>query len=222
VAAPYTQGNSLRNHDIAIMNWLSGLHVDYGTDPDGLSVQQTNVPILSVFSTPDRAYAEIVDLLARKRWITGSTYDEMKANAAKIEALPLPIVTVVAGEPAFDPEMVGVPKKFANRTAPGIGPGEPYPGHYRREYTVNFWSRRRSTDNFIREWVMSQFGIRGCAFNERLIPVDHGEPHGTWLQSLKHLGGADQSDLEGEEVAYKRVEYSFSLRFWLMRANTTL
>lgn len=216
MAAPYTLNDSFRVHDTAVVTWLSGLHVDYGMVGNTV---RNNVPILTVFATPDRAFASVKKLLVVNGWINGASVSEQEANAAKMEVLPLPLASVTPSDPQPDPEMANVPGRLRQRVHTG-GPRKSmaFPGHYSREYTINFWSKERSTDNFIREWVMSRFGLRGSAYNECMLMVDQGPEVGMCMQRFKMLNVSDQSNLEGPDQTFKRVEFTFSLRFWLMRA----
>jgi hypothetical protein len=219
MSTPHTLGNSLRAHDIAIMTWLTGLRVDYGNCGGLFTSQKDNVPIISIFATPDRAFAEVREQLLKQSWIEQSVYDQLGTEAT----IPMPAVTVWRGDPIQDPTLAGVPKALRDdqQAADGSTKVYQFPGHYRTDYFAEFWCIRRYTDDFIREWHLSQFGTLGCGMDERLIPVVHPNPFGTINQSLKLTSMSDMSENEGTEAGYKRVQCMYSLRTWLIRPETT-
>ncbi len=223
MARPDTYEDTMRVHDVAFYNWLGTLLLDYknlgGSD-------KPQFPILRVYSSPQRAYADVVDLLVEQGFVEGDNAAEMRANAkADFAVLPLPIATLERDEPVSDPELPGTPVKeirtlFWNTTT-GQLERHPFPAHYKTEYRVTFWFLKKYTDAYIREWIYGQLGNRGAAENEMFIPVVHDEPWGTILHSLKMTGSSDLSDLEGEGARYFRKEFTFSLRTWIMKPETT-
>lgn len=220
MSIPFNYEDTLRIHDLAIYNWLRGLPIDYG---DIAGTPRNAFPILSVMATPDRPFADIPNLLVTLGWINGTTAAEMLTNAsdeAKWPVLPLPICSFQRGDPTPDTELSGVPKMYRAsffNVATGQWERHQWPGHYRTEYTLTFWSLLRSTDNYIREWVMSQMGHVGAGESETFIPVVHKAPWGTMRQSCKLVATSDVSDLEGDGQRYIRTEVVLSLRTWLMR-----
>jgi hypothetical protein len=217
MSKPHTLENSLRIHDVAISNWLEGLHVDYG---EIAGVARNGFPILTTYATPSRPFATIPDLLVSRGWIAGSDAATMKENAENFDVLPLPICTLQRLEPTPDPELAGVPKmlrrSFFNQ-ATGQWEQHQWPGHYRTEYTLTFWSLNKFTDNYIREWMYSEFGTVGANQAERFIPVIHDAPWGVQRAALKFVSSSDLSDLEGDKYRFIRTEFTVSLRTWIMR-----
>lgn len=213
----FTFEDTLRCHDVAVFNWLMGLTVNYdniaGTPRNGES-------ILATQASPERAFAAIPSLLVSRGWIDGATAADMLANAENnFDTLPLPLCTIVRGEPTVDYEQSGPPKAYTNRffdTVTQKWIKHRWPGSYRCDYTLTFWMRKRYTEAHIREWVMSQLGQVGSAASELFIPVVHETPWGTIPQSFKLVGSTDLSDLEGEGQRYIRFEMTFSLRMMLM------
>jgi hypothetical protein len=209
--------DTLRKHDLAILNWLETLTVNYdniaGTPRNG-------VPVLSVMATPSRPFAYIPDLLVSRGWISGATAEEMKEKAEENwDVLPLPLCTIVRGEPAIDYEQAGPPKVYRTRFIDPVTQKwvqHPWPGSYRVDYSITFWSQKRYTEAHMREWLYAQLGRIGAAPSELFIPVHHDEPWGVIPQSLKFLGSADLSDLEGEEQRLIRFEVQLSLRMMFM------
>lgn len=230
MAVPHTLEDTLRNHDTAIIRWLAGLTINYGDAGGILSSAQNGVPILRRFAAPSRAGAAVLDLLLKLGWIvlTG-TLSERRAQKASwvtklkkegLSVLPLPLATITRGDPMQDTEWVNPPYQFRTEDQdPLTGKYKiyPFPGHYKTDYTVNFWCARRYSEIYIREWVMSQFGHRGLAANEATIEVEHEDPWGTLDQSLKFSSSSDLSALEGPDPRYLRFEFIFSLRTWLFR-----
>ena len=224
MAAPYTLEATLRVHDVAVWNWLSDFRVDYGTIA-GSGPARDDHPVLRVFAAPQRAAATTVDLLVGMGWISETLAADAKKKAEQdFSTLPLPLVTIRRADPVPDPELYGVPKvlrrKFLNPLT-GLWEFHRWPGHYRTEYTITFWAKKRYSEIHFREWVYSQLGTIGLNDIETLIPVVHEEPWGTLRQSFKFTGSSDLSDLEGTEQRYMRFEYTFSLRTWMMRVQET-
>lgn len=217
MAQPHSFEDTLRVHDAAFFNWLGGLRVDYGTVG---TEDRSDFPILRVFAAPDRAFAAVVDLLVRMCWIDGATAADMRANADNFAVLPLPVATIYRGDALPDPELRGSPKEFRKRwfnLTTREWERHPWPGHYRTPYTVSFWMTRRYTEAFIREWIMGQLGAQGLQENEVLIPVVHNDPWGTIRQALRFDDFADNSELEGEEPRWVRIDVTFALRTWFFR-----
>jgi len=218
--------DTIRIHDKAFMRWLSGLHVDYGTAGGVLAPARDDVPILRRFTAPSRVAADVMDFLIQLGWVAPDFTDAFRVRVKEsgLAVLPLPIASVQRGDPVLDPEISGVPKTFRRRefdALTGQWKIHPFPGHYRTDYTVTFWCHKMFTANFIREWVMSQVGVVGCAANERLIPVTHDAPVGEKQQSLKMTGSSDMSNLEGStEPRYLRFQFIFSLRTLFYRTPT--
>jgi hypothetical protein len=219
MATPHTFEDTLRVHDIAIFNWIGKLRVDYGTRN---GKDNSNFPILRVLASPERAFAKIVDLLVRLCWIDGATADAMRNNADDFAVLPLPIATIRRGDPVPDAELRGTPKSMSREffnLCTGQWENHPYPAAYRIPYQITFWSKKRYTEAYMREWLMSQFGQIGMTEVEILIDVVHDPPWGTQQQALRFDGTSDLSDLEGEGQRYIRYELSVNLRAWMYRVS---
>ena len=215
MSQPSLNGEQMfRAHDLAIMNWIAGLDVDYGTVG---GTARTATPILAVFSTPDRAFAQVADLLVARGWINGSTDAERRANAAEYEVLPTPFVSVWRADPVPDSMMAGVQRSVSYRD-PSTGQTalHGYPRFYWCDYTLSFFAQKTYTDNYLREWFMGQFGVPGCAYNERVIPVVRTDPWSTQNQALRFQSFADASNLEGIDPRYRRFDGVVSLRMVLI------
>ena len=228
MANPHSFENSLRIHDKAFFDWLGNLRVDYG-DPSTLHPDfpqvasyptKNNFPILRTMATRQRAFATIVDLLVHLQWIDTGTADQIRQNADDFAVLPLPVATIERGDPVPDPITASVPKRF-NRSrfneVTGKWEGHPWPAAYLLPYTVTFWSIKRYTEVFMREWLYSQLGALGAGDSEVFLNVEHDAPWGTQLQALSLEATADQSDLEGDNPRYIRYEASFQMRMLHMR-----
>jgi len=219
MSQPWTWEDSLRKHDVGVVNWLTGLLVNY----DNVACTVRNgVPILSTFAAPDRPFASLGNLLVSRGWIAGATAAQMRENSdeSKWPVLPLPLVTIRRGDPQPDPELAGVPKVFRRRffdikTQQWVL--HPWPGHYRTEYTLSFWSRSRMTDNYMREWLYSQLGKLGAGDTETFITVHHDLPWFPMDQSFKLVATQDTSEFEGTQPRYMRFDAILSLRTWIMR-----
>ncbi len=218
MSAPHALEDMLRIHDLAFSDWLGGLHVDYGNID---SQSRNNQSILRIYTTPDRAFAKTSDLLIPRGWISGADAAAKEAKVLKLFPVPpLPLATMVRGEPEPDGELSGVPlvfrSKFFNRLT-GEWESHPLPGLYKTTYTVTFWASKKYSDAYMREWIYSKLGKLGSTNSELFIPVTHKAPWGVMNQALKFTGSSDNSDLEGQESRYIRTEFSFTLRTLMMR-----
>lgn len=221
MAAPFSLEDTFRRHDEAIYFWLGGMLVDYGAIA---GVAHPNFPILRVFASPDRAWASVVETLVKQGWISGVDAEAKRTNAKNdFAVLPLPLVSIVRGDPVPNPEGGGVPKRFRRQQFDETTQQwkeHPWPGSYRTEYRVTFWSAKRYTEVFMREWIMSQVGRIGAGESEVFIPVVHAEPWGTLLQAIKAESSSDLTELEGEAPRYIRFEFVFNLNTLHFRLPT--
>jgi len=214
MASPYSLENTLRVHDEAFMKWFLGCKLDYG---DIAGKVQNDVPILALIASPERAFAEVPDLLVERNWIAGTTAEAMRANAdANYDILPLPVASIEIADPVPDLELAGVPKRYPyydfDRDAKQFITHR-HPSFFNTEYTVTVMGLTRFTWAFIWEWLISTLGELGKADNEVLIDVQHAEPFGLLHQRLRMLGIADMSALEGaDEPRYIRKQITFELR----------
>lgn len=221
MARPDTYEDTMRLHDVAFYEWLGGLTVDYGNLGGSPRVA---FPILRIYSSPHRAYADIVDLLVKLNFVDGASAEEMRQRAEEdFAVLPLPIATIERDEPTPDPELPGAPTKEI-RSMEWDETNQKWirhrhPLHHRTEYRVTFWMHYKYTDAFIREWLYGQIAERGKAENEFFIPVQHRDPWGTMMHAVKWTGSSDQSELEGENPRYIRKEFTFSVRTWIMKPS---
>ena len=219
MSAPHSLENTLRVHDRAIYNWLSNLRVDYG---EIAGTTRNNHPILRVMATPQRAFATVVDLLVYMNWIEGADAAEMKQNAKNnFAVLPLPVITFERGDYNVDPDHQGVPKVFMRgrfNQLTGVWEQHQWPGMWEVPYTLTFWSIKRYTEAYVREWFLSQIGRVGVGDSEVLIPVEHAEPWGTLQHALRINSTGDQSDLEGDEPRYIRFSVDLTLKMRHFRA----
>lgn len=231
MSTPHNLEDTMRRHDAALYDWLGGMRVDYGNSRDLhelTPIDRNNIPVLRVFSTPDRVVAAVVDQLVHSGWIAGNDSNVQVENARKLReraednfaVLPLPIVSIVRNDPTPNPQDSGVPKVFRRKVfnqATQSWEQHRWPGAYETTYQVTFWCLKRYTEVFFREWVHSRLGAIGVAESEALIPVKHDAPWGTIEQRLVFEGSSDLSDLEGDGSRYIRSEYTFRLRTWLFR-----
>lgn len=221
MSIPFSFEDSLRKHDLAVHNWLAGLTVNY----DNIAgTPRIGAPILVTQATPDRAFATIPDILVSRGWISGASAAEMRENAeSNFDTLPLPICSILRGEPVVDYEQAGPAKSYRTRFIDPVTQKwvtHRWPGSWRTDYTLTFWSKKRYTEAYIREWVMAQLGALGAASSELFIPVNHAAPWGVIPQSFKFTGSSDLTELEGDEQRYIRFEMMFSMRMMLMYTPT--
>lgn len=218
MAEPYSYESTIRIHDRAFYDWLGTFLVDYGS----INGQDRNgFPVLRVFASPHRAFADTVDFLVKEGWID-SGIPEVDRDKAALDwpVLPLPIVTIDRDDPVISNELANNPAVFRNFfTDPDTGRylQFPYPMHYITTYRATLWCIKRYTQAFFFEWMLSTLGKLGANAREVFLPVQHTEPWGTIQQSLEYLGSGDLSDLEGPGSRHIRSQLSFRLRSWFFR-----
>lgn len=216
---PISYDNFLRVHDEAIDAFIGRLRVDYGTVS---GVSRPDHPILRAFAAPDRAYAAIVERLVSLGWISGSTVSQMRDNAGDFAVLPLPFATIERGRPVPYLEASGVPKTWRTgqfNQATQEFEHHQWPGMYRIEYRVNFWSLKRYTEAWLTEFLAAQFGRIGAGESEVFLQITHPDPFGTLRQALHFDSDADLSVLEGDDSQrFIRWEVAFTLNAVFLRA----
>jgi hypothetical protein len=221
MSTPNTLEQFFRVHDQAMLSWVQTLHVDYGdgsvnpTAPPLFSTPKNNVPIIAVFASPDRAFAQAYETLINIGWISGTGTAEQEANVDILNGLPLPLVSIQRLDEEQDLERMNVPAFiYTDDTNEHT-----YPmwQTYWFPYELNFWCQKRYTDTFIREWLYGQMGARGNLAKETVINVVHASPFGTKRQCLQLLNISDNSDLEGNDPHYLRFTVSVQLRAYLIQ-----
>jgi len=215
---PYNYEDSMRIHDAAIYSWLDGLLVDYGTI-NGEARNQ--VPILKVFAAPHRAFAQAYDLLVKMGWAAGGNDETARLTAeADWAVLPLPICTIDRDYPVFSPQLSASALTY-ERTFRDPVTGDwvtlPYPLHAFTTYRLTFWCLKRYTEAYILEWFYTRFGQRGAGNREVYLTVHHQAPFGDQMQALRWIGTGDQSELEGDNPRYIRMNATVMFRTWFMR-----
>jgi hypothetical protein len=219
MSSPYSVESSIRVHDEAIYNWLQDLHVDYGIVA---GQDRTDTPILTVFASPDRAFATVYDMVTKNGFIApGTSDDDTRANIDGIlKVLPLPIASIERLEPIPLRELNNAtakdPRSYFDPTT-GQWISWSAPTVYQCDYAITFWSLKHSTDVFIRDWVYGQLGVIGSGNYETFIPVQHNPAIGVSNQSLKLVGSTNLSYLEGLNQRYIRTRFVFSLRMLIFK-----
>jgi len=227
MAVPHTFEDFIRVHDRAIYDWLGGLLVDYSYQlPNQPTVVRKQQSIIRAFSSPQRAVAEVADLLIRQQsdLLEGVTDIDKYASGNNFPVQLLPAVTI--DRPSrFTRDVshttVANSQRFCIDPVTGAYIIVREPIAYNVEYEVNFWMHKRYTEAYITEWIESQFGRIGLDNDERYINVTHRDPIGTTRQSLKLMSSADLSNLEGDTQRFIRFQYIFQLRAWLYQSTTT-
>lgn len=212
MAAPHTLGDTMRNHDKAVYDWLNGLLVDYN---ETAGTTRNAFPVLRIMATPQQAFARVTDLLVHMGWLPGATAADMRATGdAKWDELPLPVITIERGEPTPAAELNSSATQKRVYLNPVTGQWEEHrwPAQYSTQYRMTAWSLKRSTDAYIREWVYGALGGKGKATHEALLTVTHEAPWGETLQRWRFEGSQDLSNLEGDNPRWIRTEFLFTLR----------
>ncbi len=217
MAAPYTLENTIRVLDSAFYNWLGLFKVNYG---EIAGVERKNFPILRVFASPHRAFAQVADLLVSQGWMAGDNPALQRARAnVEWPVLPLPVASIERDDPILDNSLANAAAVWRRVQVNGNGDyvSHQYPLHYLTQYRVTFWCDKRYTHAAFIEWMLAQLGLRGSGQSEILIPIEHPEPWGAQYHQLRYLGSADLSDLEGNDARHIRSMLSFTLRSWAFR-----
>ena len=218
MSLPFSAEDTIRLHDAAFFNWLSGFKVDYNNIS---GAPQLQVPMLAVMAAPHRAFATVVDTLVSRGWVNQADPKIAQAMAdQEWPVLPLPVATIERDDPIMSGQLALVPGKYrTNAFNPYTGQWDTYayPSHYLTQYRLTFWCEKKYTHAYFIEWLMSQLGAVGAGYTEVYIPVQHAQPFGTQLHALRYLGSANMDDLEGAHPRHIRKMLSFTLRSWFMR-----
>jgi hypothetical protein len=223
MATPYSAEPTIRILDEAVYNWLGNFLVDYQMKDEAgqFIVNKPNSPVLRVMAGPDRAIAQVADLLVKSGWFPENDASIARARAEYDWAvLPLPVATIERDEPTPSNLLQMSPTLFRQAFVDSQGRYMQVatPLHYVTVYRITFWSRTRYTHSHFMEWLLSQQGLPGAGPQEIYIPVNHVEPWGTILHSLRYTESANLSNLEGDDDRYIRTQVTFTLRSWMFRA----
>lgn len=220
---PFIADNPFRAHDLALMKWLEGCTVDYGSFvKDG--PLYNGVPIIVVMAAPDQAFAAFGQKLIQRGYISPGQDEadtERKIKAANITELPL-ISVYQTGMPE-DKELAGGAKRIEQSSfdyGTGSWSAVPWPTTYRLEYAVTLWSKSKYTMQHLLSWFETQFNQRGAGQQEFFLPVEHAAPVGTVPQSLKRYSVSDFSEFEGYGRRMIRKQMSLSLRAMVYQKST--
>lgn len=216
--SPYLYENTIRKLDEAVFNWLGAFKVDYGTLA---GTERNGFPLLRVFASPHRAYAETANMLVAQGWIAGDSPEVQRINATyDWTVLPLPVVSIERDDPIISNELSAsathVPRARYNYETKEWET-DPYPLHYLTQYRLTFWCEKQYTRAAFMEWILSQIGRAGAAQSEMYLPIEHPVPYGKQLHQWRYLGSGNMSDLEGSDARHLRSMLSFTLRSWAFR-----
>lgn len=222
MSRPHTLDDALRNADTAVYNWLRSLLVDYDAYPmadagGGETGTRKNTPVFVVMSSPERAFAALADQLVAKGMVDGAGDGEKRLNAKRMATSLLPLVSFERINTDADPEFFKGPVQIRNLICNDRGLFESYrwPDHWRTSYDITWWSKKRYTDNYIEEWLTSQFGQPGAGQRELFLTVHHPSPIGPLKQALRFDSLSKLDDLEGDGQRYVRTQIGVSLRTWV-------
>lgn len=232
MSRPDTYENTFRLFDQAVYNWLGGLLVDYGKilrkpeEPDAITGYHIPTKsILRVMATPERAFAEMQNLLVAKSWMDESLESDDFRN------VPLPFTSIyrMGPIPRLNQMMVPGRYKYLYRNHEGAWLGADYPTPWDIPYDIHFWCMKRYTEVHIWDWLVSRVGRRGASPMDFYLEVDHEKyPHdhhpdktciyGNQLHSAHFDALTDITDLEPVEMAPRYVRFSLLLtvRAWMM------
>ena len=236
MSRPDTYENTFRLFDQAIYNWLGGLLVDYGdivpkpeaVDPT-IGVRTPVRDILRVMSTPERAFAEMQNLLVAKGWMEESERSDDFTN------IPLPFASIYRMGPIPRLSQMQVPMRLKRlfRDSEGNWLGADFPTPWDISYDIHFWVMKRYTEVHIWDWIVGRVGRRGASPADFYLEVDHEKyPHdhhalktciyGKQLHSVHFDALTDLTDIEPEEMAPRYIRFSLMLtvRAWMMHPLT--
>lgn len=216
---PITYDNSRRIHLTAVVDWLGGLRVKYGTANGLFTSPQDGVSIIRVVSPVHRVLATVKDTLLRSGLVAnnGAAIDRIK----DVRTMPLPVAAIRPGIAVTDRHFSRVAHVFAKGvdTVTGKTLVQRGPACKKTPYNIRFWCFQQSTLDMIDEWMSSQFGTLGSQEDERMLTVQHPAPIGPKLQAFRLVGSMDESAAEysGTEQDVLRVSYQFELHTLVYR-----
>lgn len=190
------------NYDKAFITKIHSSVINRSQDASGNDVTR---PVLTVFATPERAFAQVQKQLARVRKI-----DE---EQSKTITIPLPIISVSRGAPLFDPTRynnASYPRMLQNAAGETLGMRAPKP--YNIPYTVDIWTRTLEEQVAI----SNQF-LQWLDFDYFYLHVAHPAPLGERIVYTRFVGAADSSQLATGSEKQRSLRYtmSFHVNGWL-------
>ena len=210
MAQPFILGNTLRHHDQAIYDWLERLPIDYGI-VEGKAF--TAKSLLRVYSSPDKAFATMHDVLVRKNWIANST------DTDKFKSVPLPFCSIHRVDWGVAAERGSFPNKVIKENPEtGARAVYPFPTPIFINYAIDFWARKNFTIAHISEWLLHQHGQPGWRADEFGIKIIYDDPWGELFIPAHVDGHTDNSDIEGvgdEDNRELRLSINLKLDGWL-------
>lgn len=227
MSRPDTYENTFRLFDMAIYDWLGGLLVDYGDLAQG--IRMPGKSILRTMATPERAFAEMQNMLVRMGWMNETLASDDFRN------IPLPFVSIYRMTTLPKLEYMRVPMRLKRlyRDHEGNWLGADFPTPWEITYDIHFWCMKRYTEVHLWDWLVSRIGRRGASPEEFYLEVDHEKwPHdhhalktciyGNQLHSVRFDALTDITDLEPVEMAPRYVRFSLllTIRAWMMHPLT--
>ena len=174
------------------------------TDRSGKYV---SYPIPCVFATPDRAFAQMRQQIARQKGVDVSTIENIP--------IPLPILSITRLPGEFDPtrfcQHTFRRLYYRPETSTYIGMKRPNP--WNMTYQIDVWARTLSDlDDFT---VQMNLWLRS---NEFFLTVEHPIPMGTRIVRTEFKGMTDNSTLDpkSEDKRVLRRTFSFVVQGWIV------
>lgn len=210
---------TIRVADQAVADWLAELHVDYGNNVfPGKDLRDW--PVFRVFASPERAFAEVRQLLIQQQFIVAADSETEGISSTSDDVLykniPYPFVRIQRGEITPVTELHSTPNTLITTSRGTNFTRSRWPTPYEIPYTIEFVSKTRFTDNYIAEWMMGQFTPSGMGVNQRLIDALFPEPYGNKKLTLTFSGASDASELEVSGAVDRKIRttYNVTLRVW--------
>lgn len=231
MAYPHTLGNSLRMYDQAIYNWLDALKIDYG---EIAGVPRRQFGILRVLATPKRAFSRMENILVRKGWLDpsdpGPGSGTLEETLKSYQRIPLPFVSVYVQPPAIDSlrnSVFSFRHSYASMSDL-TSQKHPYPVPITLPVQLDFWMKKKFTDLYIKEWLISNVNVLGTYANEFMLQVTPLDNLGQQVWGNKLIPVTiesidDASDLEpGEGDRLLRTTVMLTMSAWMFMPYTTL
>lgn len=217
MGTPYSLFNQYRIYDTAVKEFLNGFLVDYGRISGS---DKTRYPILSIMSTPERAFARMYSVLIRKGWINEATKSQTLDAAKLYKTVPLPFISFARKESTLDFTRSNAPFIFNKfeRMSDGSTIDHPHPVPYDIVYEMTLWCKKRYTANFFEEWVNTLVGYRGSAPQELFLHIDLGM-WGVQIHGFRYDSMYETSNHMGLLYGFRDYTYSMSwtLKGWLYK-----
>lgn len=193
-AVPRLQTQVFYNYDKAIVSYLHDNVKGYDYS------RGTRVPILCVFASPQRAFAQAARQIARRRGASQKSDED-------IRNVPLPIMSLSRVDEKFDPTRYVKWSWGRAQYQPDEDKwfGARFPQPYNFTYQLDVWTRTiEELDD-----ISNQLRLLLRA-DEMWLSVDHPDPYKTQRVLVLHTGQAENSEVDPRNADERLLRRSFT------------